>query len=334
MLVVIAVFIIRPNWVSEIMLRLPLLKSMRWPFREFLQFQFFFHLFLVLRRPGFQLRARVCIALAGVALFVPPLFLHPPPTFSPRDEDRALLFSGAFDRYWDKVRPLLGPDDHVAVIIPPNIYPMNKSTNRYSLIGTFDYACAARFINVWGWSQTTAPGSFLCAHHAAPLFRAYTPSQKAALLAERPALRFITLESMQLLKITLSSADGAGYRPDAVRAREPANKMKSAGRARSAWSASLKPAAPGERTRQALSPGSEVAVYGSGTVAGELIDALTAKGIRVQRVLDGNTSRTEIKGRAVGHPDDPAIARAERAQLPCSSAFLTGVSTWPPWKRS
>ena len=39
-------------------------------------------------------------------------------------------------------------------------------------------------------------------------FGAYRPEQKAALMAEKPGLKFITLESLHPLKITLSSRDG------------------------------------------------------------------------------------------------------------------------------
>ena len=49
MLLFIAVLVCRPIWITEIMLHLPLFRSMRWPFRELVQFQFFLHLFLLVR---------------------------------------------------------------------------------------------------------------------------------------------------------------------------------------------------------------------------------------------------------------------------------------------
>jgi hypothetical protein len=206
MLCIIAIFIIRPTWISVIMLHLPLLKSMRWPFREFLQFQFFFHLFLVIRQPGFLPRVRVLFALLGLSLFVPPLFIHPPPTFSHMEEDRQLLFTGAVDRYWDKVRPLL-QGHAVVTIIPPKLFLDNNAERPYSLLGTYNYADLGRFRNVWGWSQTMPEDSYYV--HTMPLyvFGAYTPEQKGKLLAERPDLRFITLESLYPLRISLTSAD-------------------------------------------------------------------------------------------------------------------------------
>ena len=208
MLLLLGLFIARPAWVSEIMLRLPLLKSMRWPFREFLQFQLFFHLFLLLRSPGMVPRLRWIFAGLGIFFFVPPLLIHAPPTFAQMEEDRQLIFSGGLDRYWAQVRPFLSPEDRYAVIIPVKLYLDETLDKPFSLLGTYNYAVLAGERNVWGWSQTPPRDQFYV--HTAPLyvFGAYNPSQRAALTAEKPHLRFITLESLDPLKITLESADG------------------------------------------------------------------------------------------------------------------------------
>ena len=213
MLVVIGIFIMRPLWISQVMLHLPLLKSMRWPFREFLQFQLFFHLFLVVRRPALTPRARLIFALVGVLLYVPPGLIHQPPTFAQMSWDRRILFSAAFDEYWDKVRPLLGPNDRIAVIIPPKLYLDESLPKTYSLLGTYNYAELARVKNVWGWSQTPPKDEFDV--HVLPLyvFGAYTPEQVGRLQGEKPPLRFLSLVSLQPLKITLSAPASLGSSP-------------------------------------------------------------------------------------------------------------------------
>ena len=204
----IALLIIRPTWVSWIMVHLPLLKSMRWPFREFVQLQFFFHLFLLVRNPGFLRRARFLFALLGLALYIPPLLLHQPPTFNQMRDDRRLVLSGDFNRYWDKVRALLQPGDRVATIIPAEVYLDERFEIPYSLLDTYNYPGLTRVSNVWNYSQTI-PENKLYVHTFPPyVFGAYTPAQKPALLAERPGIKFITLESLKPLKITLSSRDG------------------------------------------------------------------------------------------------------------------------------
>ena len=64
------------------------------------------------------------------------------------------------------------------------------------------------FINAWGYSPTAPLDQVYTKTYAYYPFGAYTPDQKAALLAEKPDLKFITLESLQPLRITLSSAEG------------------------------------------------------------------------------------------------------------------------------
>ncbi len=204
-----AILICRPVWITEIMARLPLLRSMRWPFREFVQFQFFFHLFLVIRPPGFTALFRRNLAIFGTGLFVIPLVLYPEaPTFNPMNWDRELILTGGMDRYWDQVRPLLNPADRIAVIIPLSIYEDDRFEEPYCLLGTYNYAALAGVINAWGYSPTVAKDQLYTKTYAYYPFGAYHPAQKEALLAERPDLKFITLESLHPLRITLSSRNG------------------------------------------------------------------------------------------------------------------------------
>ena len=211
MLIFGAVLICRPLWITEIMVHLPLFRSMRWPFREFLQFQFFLHLFLLVRPPGLTLPVRRGLALWGTVVMVLPMLFYPlPPTFNSMNWDRELLFTGGFDRYWDQVRPLLKPTDRIAVFIPLDIYEDDRFEEPYSLLGTYNYAVLAGVTNAWGYSPkpfpairfTPKPTPFI------PLGRISRAGTKAALLAERPDLKFISLESLRPLKIILSSRDG------------------------------------------------------------------------------------------------------------------------------
>jgi hypothetical protein len=209
LVVLIMVFICRPRWITEVMMHLPLFRSMRWPFRELIQFQLFFHLFLVLRRPGFRPRQRRLIAAWGTVILVVPLLGYKlPPTFNAMEMDRKLLLTGGFDRYWSQVRPLLKPDDRIAVIIPEELYFEDRFEEPYSLLSTFNYGCLAGVINTGGYSQTPPADALYTRTPAFYPFGAYLPRQKAALMAERPELKFITLESLKPLRISLSSRDG------------------------------------------------------------------------------------------------------------------------------
>ncbi len=201
------------------MLQLPLFKSMRWPFREFVQFQFFLHLFLVVRPPGLNANARIASAVFGTFVYVVPLVTFPfAPTFNSMTWDRELLFSGGTERYWAQVRPMLKPTDRVAVLIPLDVYMQDRFEEPYSLLGTYNYAALGGFVNAWGYSPTVPRDQVYTSTYAFYPFGAYHPDQKAALLAEKPDLKFITLESPAPAADHAELARGAGDRPDAVRA--------------------------------------------------------------------------------------------------------------------
>ncbi len=209
MMIIGGVLICRPIWITEVMMHLPLFRSMRWPFREFVQFQFFMHLFLLVRPPGFTAPMRRACAVIGTCLLVFPLVTYSlPPTFNSMTWDRELILTGGTERYWAQVRPLLKPTDRIAVLIPRNIYDNNRFEEPYSLLGTYDYAVLGGVVNAWGYSPTVPRDQVYTRTYAYYPFGAYHPRQKPALMAERPDLAFITLESLHPLKITLSSRDG------------------------------------------------------------------------------------------------------------------------------
>jgi hypothetical protein len=204
-----AVLICRPLWITQVMMHLPLFRSMRWPFREFVQFQFFLHFFLLIRPPGLSAVARRASAVFGATVFIIPLLLFRlPPTFNAMTWDRELIISGGYEQYWAQVRPLLKPTDRIAVLIPLNVYEDDRFEEPYSLLGTYNYAVLADVVNTWGYSPTAPRNEVSTKTYAFYPFGAYNPNQKADLLAEMPDLKFITLEQLYPLKITLSSRDG------------------------------------------------------------------------------------------------------------------------------
>ncbi len=208
MLIFGVVLICRPTVVSKIMLHLPLLRSMRWPVREFVQFQFFLHLFLLIRRPGLTAQIRRMLGLFGTCFFVGSLAYSNPPTFNPMEPDRHLLRTGQLDRYWDRVGLLLKPGDRVVVLISLQHYGESWSDGPFSLLGAFDYAELAGIVNASGYSPTVPEDQAYLKIPPATFFGAYDVAQKQELLKEHPDLKFITLVSWAPLKITLSSAEG------------------------------------------------------------------------------------------------------------------------------
>jgi hypothetical protein len=208
MIVFTAFLVCRPAFVIRMMTHLPVLKSMRWPFRELLQLQFFIHFFLLLRRPGYAPLTRWRVAVFSAAIYVLPAVTYSlPPTFNAMNWDRRLLLSGKYQDYWAQVRPLLKPTDRVAVLISRPLYDSDRFDIPYTLLGTYNYACIEGIMNTSGYSSTTPLGQLYTRVGYYP-FGAYIPEQRQDLLRDHPDVKFITLESLQPLKITLSSGTG------------------------------------------------------------------------------------------------------------------------------
>jgi hypothetical protein len=203
-----ALMVIRPLWMSAIMMHLPLLKSMRWPFREILQFQFFLHLFLVMRPLGGSVSFQRIFTAAGVLVFLFPLFFLPAPTFHPMRLDRELLFSGRSDRYWAEVKSRLGPDDLIVPVADPEMIRKNPFDVPFSLLGAYNFPILFKVKSVTGYSVTVPRDQLYVTVPPAVNIGVFSPDQKEAILRERPNVKFITLESVDPLRITLSSRDG------------------------------------------------------------------------------------------------------------------------------
>ncbi len=203
------VLVCRPVLISEFLLHVPILKSMRWPFRELLQLQFFFHLFLLLRPGTWQPRLRFLTALVSSTLFVLPMLLFQvTPTFNDMPMDRSVILSEKLEPYWAKVRTFLKPEDRFVVLISSPSRQTDSMKESYALLGAYNFPMISGVVGGSGYSQTP-PIDQLYLH--LPLFSpwgAYNITQREALLRARPDLKFITLERVDPLKITLSSRDG------------------------------------------------------------------------------------------------------------------------------
>jgi hypothetical protein len=203
-----ALMVIRPVWVSEIMLHLPVLRSMRWPFREILQLQFFLHLFLILRPLGGPLLFQRITIITGIFIFVCPLFFLSAPSFNPMEVDRQLLLSGASERYWEKVKGLLAPGEVIVPVMNPNFTMAERYVAPYSLIGAYDHPIVFEVTSATGYSLTVPGDQLYLKAHPAFYSGIYLPDQEADILKERPNVRFVTLESIEPMRITLSSPGG------------------------------------------------------------------------------------------------------------------------------
>jgi hypothetical protein len=149
-----ALMVIRPLWVSGIMMHLPLLKSMRWPFREILQLQFFLHLFLVMRPPGGSVSSSASSRRPAFSFFFFPSFFPA----------RAHLSSHAprpRTPFFRKIGPLLGrgqvalgPDDLIVPVADPEMIRKNPFDVPFSLLGAYNFPILFKVKSATGYSVT------------------------------------------------------------------------------------------------------------------------------------------------------------------------------------
>lgn len=209
LVILIMVFIIRPVWVTEIMNRLPLLRSLRWPFRELLDFHFFLHLFFILRFPAFTPVIRRVIAGWSLAIFLIPMVIYPPPSLNPMRQQRQLVFSGEMDRYWDQVKLHLKPTDRIAVVVPGDYVQYFGEWAPFSLLGTHNFCCLAKVISASGYSLTVPANQLYLQTPSISVFGFFLPSQMDDLWRERPDLKLIVMEGKNPVRIMLRSKDGS-----------------------------------------------------------------------------------------------------------------------------
>lgn len=208
MAILLAIFIMRPPAITAAMYHIPFLKSMRWPFRESMQFLFFVHLFIILRPVERYLRWQPAIVLASLAAFALPLPWVRPPTFNALALDRQLVLSGTAERFWDTVKNQLRPGDEIATIIDWDYWQKNSLDIPYSALGTANFSAFLKVVCVSGYSTTIPLDQYPIKTIPHYWFGAFRPDQVDELLAEKPNLRLVRIKNTHPLTITMSRGDG------------------------------------------------------------------------------------------------------------------------------
>jgi hypothetical protein len=210
LIVLLVLMVIRPIAITQVMAHVPILRSMRWPFREILQLLFFFHLLLVIRPWAGSTVFQNRLACFSLALFALPLFFTPALTLNPLTEDRAALLSGRADRFWTAVKTQLGPGDEIATVIPDALWQKALGEIPYAMTGTADFPAYFQVRCISGYSQTAPTDQLALATPPYFWFGAYSPDQVLLITKDRPNLRILTVTHFYPLRMTLSAASPAG----------------------------------------------------------------------------------------------------------------------------
>jgi hypothetical protein len=206
LIALLALMVIRPIAITEFMSHVPILRSMRWPFREILQLLFFFHLLLVIRPWAGGVVFQNRIACFSLALFALPLFFTRPLSLNPLTADRAAILSGSGDRFWAAVKTHLRPGDEIATVMDPDVWYKSIGKVPYSLAGTADFPAYFRVRCLSGYSQTAPLDQLAVPVRPYFWFGAYDPTQVPLITKGHPEVRLITVTRFQPLSMTLSAA--------------------------------------------------------------------------------------------------------------------------------
>ena len=200
---------VRPDFITEILLHLPLLKSMRWPFREALQLLFFFHVLLLVWRHGAFARWWPRLVLFSSLVFLLPMPFSRIPTLNALFIDRAEILSGHAEMFWAKVRTQLKPTDQIATVIDHEMFRVHNGKLPLCLLGTADFPSFLQVRCASGYSPTANWDLLPLKVHQQYNFGAFAPSQIAKLFQQQPSLKIIEATGYDPLRIMLLSRDGS-----------------------------------------------------------------------------------------------------------------------------
>lgn len=164
-----ALFVARPMWLAEVLHHTPLLKSLRWPFREVFFTVFFLHLFIALRPVALSPRAVRLTAGLGVFFWAASLFPGGAPSFANMELDRRLIMSGQADEVWREVRQKAAPGDRFMPVLPEGWDHAELNEVPFSALGGFNYPALWGVTSLTGYSiegfQKIKP-EFRIRHHS------------------------------------------------------------------------------------------------------------------------------------------------------------------------
>ncbi|MDF2439247.1 MAG: hypothetical protein JWN98_231 [Abditibacteriota bacterium] len=139
MIVPLALLIARPAWLTEIVSQIPLLRALRFPFREVYLWLFWIHLWIALRPVTLKRPAVLATTSIGVVIWAASLFSFGPPSFTRMSLDRHLLLSGKADAHWERLRHEFPRGTRFVPAMSPRLMSGAWREYPFSLVGAFNY---------------------------------------------------------------------------------------------------------------------------------------------------------------------------------------------------
>ena len=132
--------VLRPSWLGEIIAHLPVLRSLRWPFKEVFWIVLALHLLAALRCPALPKIWQKAIVGAGFLAWASSLFLVRAPSFNEMSADREWLLSGQAQAFWNaKKADALFVAPFVPVIERDLLKPPQREKLVFARAGAYNY---------------------------------------------------------------------------------------------------------------------------------------------------------------------------------------------------
>jgi hypothetical protein len=191
-------FIARPVWLAQLLAHVPLLRSLRWPFREIAVLHACTHLLAVLCfTPRFRPALRIgAVASGAVALA---FLFHRAPSFNELAMDRELIISGQAAAFQRVLKGIYGEEPRVIISAPHEVVmgEAGRSPLPFAALGSHNYAPLFGTVNIAGYSSTIPQSAAPEKHALEPMHWGgiYSPEQAQREIARDPRLLQLTLRS-------------------------------------------------------------------------------------------------------------------------------------------
>jgi hypothetical protein len=149
-------------------------------------------------------RLQPAAMIAGSVFFLLPLPFIPAPSFKLLAVDRAAVFSGQGQRFWDRVKARLAPGDEIITVIPGALWTAENGEVPYSFSGTANFPCLFGVVCASGYSASAPTDSVPLKTYPGYWFGAFNDTQLPEILAQKPHLVVIRVENVAPLKIAMT----------------------------------------------------------------------------------------------------------------------------------
>jgi hypothetical protein len=196
--------IARPVWLAQWLAHVPLLRSLRWPFREIAALHACTHLLAVLCfTPRFRPAMRIgAVASAAIALV---LVFQRAPSFNELAMDRELIISGEAADFQRVLKRIYGEKSRVIISAPHELVMGEAGRNPlpFAALGSHNYAPLFGIVNIAGYSSTIPQSASPEKHAREPMHWGgiYSPEQAQREIARDRKLLHLALRSRRPLLV-------------------------------------------------------------------------------------------------------------------------------------